>query len=300
MECGDLAMPSPHIFLGARKMKGLFVGLVTLDLVYLVTDIPQRNQKIVALEDFVSAGGPATNASVTFGYLGNEAILLGGVGAHPMSQLIFADLQGRVAIADLNPSRTQPPPLSSILVTQSTGERAVVSRNAVQSQATPDAIPADILCDVEIVLIDGHQMAVGQVISSQAKAQNIPVVLDGGSWKNGLEEVLPNVDYAICSANFRPPGCSTSAEVFAYLAGWNIPHIAITHGDQPIQYLYEGVAGQIAIATINPVDTLGAGDIFHGAFCHFILRTDFVTALNEAAAVAARACAFFGTRAWML
>ncbi|MCY7284866.1 MAG: sugar kinase, partial [Cyanobacteria bacterium CAN_BIN43] len=45
--------------------QGLFVGLVTLDLVYLVTALPQSNQKIVALEDSMTAGGPAANAAVT-------------------------------------------------------------------------------------------------------------------------------------------------------------------------------------------------------------------------------------------
>jgi len=278
--------------------QGLFVGLVTLDLVYLVTALPQSNQKIVALEDSMTAGGPAANAAVTFSHLGNSATLLSSVGQHPSRQLVLADLHG-VAIADLTPNRTQSLPISSILVTQATGERAIVSRNAVQAQAPTTAIPVDILQETEIVLIDGHQMAVGQAIAKQAKAQQIPVVVDGGSWKAGFEEVLPYVDYAICSANFLPPQCSTLADVFDYLISLKIPHIAITNGSQPIQYFYQGSEGQIPVPKIQPVDTLGAGDIFHGAFCHFILRTNFLEALALAADVAGRSCQFFGTRQWM-
>ena len=278
--------------------QGLFVGLVTLDLVYLVTALPQSNQKIVALEDSMTAGGPAANAAVTFSHLGNSATLLSSVGQHPSRQLVLADLHG-VAIADLTPNRTQSVPISSILVTQATGERAIVSRNAVQAQAPTTAIPVDILQEIEIVLIDGHQMAVGQAIAKQAKAQQIPVVVDGGSWKAGFEEVLPYVDYAICSANFLPPQCSTLADVFDYLISLKIPHIAITNGSQPIQYFYQGSEGQIPVPRIQPVDTLGAGDIFHGAFCHFILRTNFLEALALAADVAGRSCQFFGTRQWM-
>jgi sugar/nucleoside kinase (ribokinase family) len=278
--------------------QGLFVGLVTLDLVYLVTDLPQRNQKVVALEDSMTAGGPATNAAVTFSHLGDSATLLCSVGKHPSSQLVWAELQA-VAIADLTPNRTQSIPISSILVTQSTGERAIVSRNAVQAQAPVTAIPTDILQGIEIVLIDGHQMAVGQIIAKQSKAQRIPVVVDGGSWKAGFEEVLPHVDYAICSANFHPPQCATSTEVFDYLTAFKIPHIAITNGSQPIQYFHQGTVGKISVPEIQSVDTLGAGDIFHGAFCHFILRTDFLDALTQAAAVAGRSCQSFGTRQWM-
>ena len=50
-----------------RERRGLFVGLVTLDVVYLTDHPPTRNQKIVASDYTVAAGGPATNAAVAFG-----------------------------------------------------------------------------------------------------------------------------------------------------------------------------------------------------------------------------------------
>jgi sugar/nucleoside kinase (ribokinase family) len=207
-----------------------------------------------------------------------------------------------------------PPPVSSIIVTQSTGERAVISLNAVKTQVDRNSISADILHNIDIVLIDGHQMSVGFVIAQMAKAKNIPVVIDGGSWKPGFEEILPLVDYAVCSANFYPPNCSSGEEVFAYLQNLGIPHIAITHGEKPIEYLNCGQRGTVVVPTITPVDTLGAGDIFHGAFCHYILQTrqtdhikssspvppsPFPTALEKASQIAANACKHFGTRRWM-
>jgi len=279
---------------------GLFVGLVTLDLVYLATSAPSNNQKIVASDYTVAAGGPATNAAVTFSHLANQAMLLGVVGANPITQLIQADLNTYgVAIADLDPIQSQPPPVSSIIVTQGTGERAVVSINAVKTQVRRDSIPADILHSVDIVLIDGHQMAVGQAIAQQAKANNIPVVIDGGSWKPGFETVLPFVDYAICSANFYPPSCNSASEVFAYLSAVGIPHIAITQGENPIQCLCQGTTSVLEVPQINAVDTLGAGDVFHGAFCHYILRQKFIDAIASAVRVASYSCQFFGTRHWM-
>lgn len=38
-------------------VKGLFVGLITLDLIYSITQYPQENQKIVASDYTVAAGG---------------------------------------------------------------------------------------------------------------------------------------------------------------------------------------------------------------------------------------------------
>jgi sugar/nucleoside kinase (ribokinase family) len=279
---------------------GLFVGLVTLDLVYQVHHPPARNQKLVASDYTVSAGGPATNAAVTFSYLGNRAMLLAGLGAHPMTHLIRTDLeQAGVAIADLSPHRLDPPSVSSILVTEATGERAVVSINAVKFQVTPDQSPEHFLEGVNIVLIDGHQMAVGHAIAQAAKLHGIPIAIDAGSWKPGFETILPYVDYAICSANFHPQGCQSDAEVVQYLRDLGIAHIAITHGDQPIFYRSGQTSGLIPVPSIQAVDTLGAGDILHGAFCHYSLQTDFTTALEKAAAIAAQSCQFFGTRRWM-
>jgi sugar/nucleoside kinase (ribokinase family) len=277
------------------------VGLTTLDLIYAVEALPHANQKIVASATVMSPGGPATNAAVTFSHLGNSATLLSVVGKHPITTLIRADLtQHGVNLLDLEPHHAASPSISSILVTRATGDRAVVSRNAVKHQADVEQIPADILESVDVVLIDGHQMAISVAIARQAKANHIPIVIDGGSWKPGFEDVLPFVDYAICSANFLPPSCSNPTDVFVYLRTAGIPHIAITQGENPIQFSSDGQQGNLAVQSIQVVDTLGAGDILHGAFCHYILETTFSKALEKAAAVATQACQSFGTRQWMV
>jgi sugar/nucleoside kinase (ribokinase family) len=295
-------MPNPQFPNIKKSFNGLFVGLITLDLIYLAESPPKNNQKLVAKDYIVAAGGPVTNAAVTFSYLGNNAVVSGVVGCHPMTQLIKSDLANyQVKIIDHYPTTENPPPVSSIIVS-STGERAVISINAVKTQVDSQAILPD-LQDIDIVLIDGHQMALGCAIAKLAKAENIPVVIDGGSWKPGFDKVLSFVDYAICSANFYPPGCHHSEDVFAYLNQIGIPHIAITHGEKPIQYLSENSSqNQIKILDvpkIQPADTLGAGDIFHGAFCNYVLQETFTTALEESAKIAALSCQSFGTRRWM-
>lgn len=280
--------------------KGLFVGLMTLDFLYLVADYPSQNQKIVASDYAVAAGGPATNAAVTFSYLGNQSTLMGVLGSHPMTQLIRADLEEcGVRINDLDPSYLESPPVSSIIVTEATGDRAVISINATKSQAFCQDIYPEILADVKIVLVDGHQMAVSQKIAQLAKAKGIPIVADAGSWKPGFEEILPLVDYAICSANFYPPNCHSPEEVFANLSARGVSHIAITQGEKPIRFLSRGIFDRIEVPQIRAVDTLGAGDIFHGAFCHYILEENLANALALAAKVATHSCQFFGTRRWM-
>ncbi len=307
------------------QQKGLFLGLATIDIIYLANSPLGANQKQVAQDYQLSPGGPATNAAVTFAQLSanNEARLAAVIGQHPLAQLIRSDAQRwKVNLQDLAPDHCDPPSLSSILVNAQTGERSIISINAKRHQlSAPTKHPretnidhpfTDLLSGLDILLVDGHQMELSAHLASMAQAQNIPVVVDGGSWKAGFEAVLATTDYAICSADFRPPGCGSEAETLGYLQALGVPQIAFTHGDGPITYWQRhgkettpsptktrGRSGEVAVPTIQTVDTLGAGDIFHGAFCHYILKLDFPPALKAAAAIASLACQSFGTRNWL-
>ncbi len=290
-------------------MNGLFVGLTTLDFLYLVNQFPKQNEKIVALDTAIATGGPATNAAIAFKFLENKAKLLSIIGNHPLTSIIRNDLATyQIHSVDLDSAWADSPAVSSVIVTQGTGKRSVISLNATKSQANINQIPQDILADIDIVLIDGHQMAISQAIAAEAKRKNIPVVLDGGSWKNGLDNLLQWVDYAICSANFCPPHCHDQTEIVNYLISQNIPYIAITQGNLPIQYYTQKIQGEIPISSVHAVDTLGAGDIFHGAFCHFILtqtqqastpENQFIQALTLSSKIASQSCQSFGTRNWI-
>ena len=283
------------------QYRGLFVGLTTLDFIYLSDRPLQPNQKAIAQDYLTVAGGPATNAAVAFGSFGNWSKLFSVVGKHPLTALIEEDLRRHtVDSLDLMPDKTDSPPVSSIVVTATTGERSIISLNAVKSQATFSVQP-DLLEDINIVLLDGHQLEISLRVAAIAKNRQIPVVLDGGSWKPGLEKLLPFVDYAICSANFYPPQCQDSKAVFNCLKNQGIERVAITQGEQPILYSDSETYSKITVSLIKAIDTLGAGDIFHGAFCHYILEKNFnfPRALELASKIASRSCLSFGTRSWL-
>ena len=281
--------------------QGLFIGLTTLDCIYLSDRHLQPNQKIVAQDYLTAAGGPATNAAVAFNWFNNQGKLLTVLGQHPLSDLIRSDLQSySIEIVDSNSQQAGSPPVSSIVVTSTTGERSVISINAVKTPGKRSQIPPNILDRIDIILLDGHQIDLSLGVLEIAKSKSIPIVMDGGSWKPGLEQVLARVDYAICSANFYPPQCDNTKEVFDFLQEQGIRRIAITQGEQPIQYLDRGRLDIIPVPVVKPVDTLGAGDVFHGAFCHYILHQDFSTALDSAAKIASKSCQFFGTRSWLV
>lgn len=280
--------------------RGLFIGLMTLDCTYQVEHVPASDEKLVASDSLLVAGGPATNAAVAFQHLGNSAAVMGVLGQHPVGSLIRSDLaKQKVTLLDLVPNRVEPPPLSTILVTASTGERAVVSRNAVNCQAPTDCVSESCLEEIDVVLLDGHQMAIGIQLAGWARQRSIPVVIDAGSWKPRFEEMLPLATWVVASARFFPPGCPSSPAALDYLIRLGVPEVAITQGQKPILYSRGQLRGSLSVPTVPVKDTLGAGDIFHGAFCHYCLQYSFEEALTRAAAIAAQSCQFFGTRTWM-
>lgn len=292
------------------KATGLFIGVTTLDCIYQADHPPAANEKVVALKSLMVAGGPVTNAAVAFAQLGreNQAVLFSVLGEHPLSALLREDLQGQgVTLADLDPKRWGPPPVSSIVVSAASGDRAVISRSAADMQIAADQVSEEMLDGVDIVLVDGHQMAVSAQVARWAQAKKIPVIVDAGSWKPNFETVLAFADVVVASANFHPPhdddvDCADSAAVFDYLQSQNVKKIAITQGSDPVLYVDAEADGEregrVEVPQVRAVDTLGAGDIFHGAFCHFFLTHTFEEALMKASRTASFACQHWGTRDW--
>ena len=80
------------------------VGLATVDLVQRVDRLPGLDEKAEAVSAEVAAGGPATNAAVTAAALGATVTLVTAVGAHPLGDLIRADLAAYgVTLLDATP-----------------------------------------------------------------------------------------------------------------------------------------------------------------------------------------------------
>ena len=292
MECGGTSQNQPT---------GLFVGLCTVDVAYVVTSFPSPNQKIAAQRQELAAGGPATNAAVTFSFLGGTAHLVTALGMHPLTSIVRQDLDHRkVEITDVAPGHPEAPPLSSIFVHAETGERTVVSANAAAYSGLQYRFDTSWLSGISILLVDGHHMPLCIAAATAAREAGVPVVLDGGSWKNGMPTLLAQVDMAVCSGDFTPPERTPGRDTVRFLREAGIAVVAITRGSDSILWQSGDGGGEIPVPRIKPRDTLGAGDIFHGAFCWALASScDLETSLLAAAEVAAESCLHFGTRGWM-
>ena len=276
------------------------MGLTTIDIQYLVDTFPALNSKTVAGTFAMSVGGPATNAAITFAHLGGKSHLMSAIGNNQFTPFIESELHRyNVEFTDLSPLANQLPTVSSI-VTTCGGYRTVITTASLLTSNASDITFIVHQDDYGVVLVDGFNMETCCIVAAQAKQCGIPVVLDGGSWKDGMERLLPSIDIAICSEHFLSPNRGDEDSVMEYLARQGVRYRAITSGECPIIYSVPDGNGEIAIEPVEVVDTLGAGDILHGAFCYYYaLGNNFVPALLHASRVATLSCQTFGTRSWM-
>jgi len=283
--------------------RGLFAGLATLDSAYRVEALPDANTKVIALGHELAAGGPAANAAVTFSALGGGATLVTALGGHVLARYTATELGQRgVEVRDAMPRSVAAPALSSIYVVDATGDRSVVSMNAARMALPAPADLAATVARAKVVLVDGHHPEVALAAARAAVERQVPVVLDGGSWKPGLESVLPLVDFAVCSADFRTPGAATAVESVAGLRRRGVEAVAVTRGGQPVWWWRGSESGEVPVVRVAVKDTLAAGDAFHGAFCYAVSAAPgipFPRALAFAAEVAAVRCSVPGLRAWL-
>lgn len=279
------------------------MGLSTLDIAYDVDSYPTEDTKTQASDQFMGAGGPAANAAVTYAALSRQSpTLITALGTHQLSGIVRSDLLlHNVKLIDTTPSSSQQPPVSSIVVARRSETRTIVSLDASQIHARYDDSLARHVITASVVLIDAHypELAIG--IAQAASNAHVPVVLDAGRWKDVHRSLLPFVDVAICSSAFAPPGSDIDdpETVVNRVHSLGPKLVAITRGSKPILFSNVEQTGKVEIRHADAIDTLGAGDILHGAFCYYSSHGHgFVDSLRLAADIATTSCQYFGTRQW--
>ncbi|GAA3813511.1 PfkB family carbohydrate kinase [Cellulomonas soli] len=316
-------------------------GLVTLDVRQVVDRLPGPDEKVVADRLAVAFGGPAANAAATAVALGVSARLVTALGRGALADVVRAGLQAAgVELVDLLGDEPGTPAVSTVLVTRGTGERAVVSTNATGTRAlgsvagsAAGSAAEEALDGATALLVDGHHMEVGTAFARLARSRSVPVLLDGGSWKDGTAALLAHVDHAVLSADFRLPadpsapwadrtGAAPEGDaLLSAVAALGPRTVARSAGPGPVRVLvHEGRPG-VAVPTdasgrarsgslrvivperVDPrsvVDTVGAGDVLHGATGAGLARgVDLPSALVEGVRWATASVRHAGALGWV-
>ncbi|MGO4711895.1 sugar kinase [Bradyrhizobium sp. 2TAF24] len=278
----------------------LCVGMPVRDLVLRIDTLPSPGRKIRASEFDQICGGNAPNAAVAIARLGGRVRLTGPVGESTAdTQPVFAlldregiDLSHMVHV----PGATTP--VSSIMI-DAAGERTVVTYRdpKLWNVILPEA---DTLLDgVDAVLTESRCSDFVAPLCRQARRRGLPVVLDADRVMTLDEEVLALSTHVIFSAEalHATAGSDDFADALARIAGLTPAFLGVTRGADGVDWLdAQHRLQRVPSFPITPIDTLGAGDVFHGAFTLAIAEGQSITrALRFGSAAAALKCARFGS-----
>jgi sugar/nucleoside kinase (ribokinase family) len=277
----------------------LFAGRSTLDALYWLDQIPAEDTKAYARVFSAAPGGPALNAAVTHSLMGGEAMLVSAVGRGPWADLVRLELARRsIGLIDIAEGTSYETPLATVLIGKRNSSRTIVNpplSDVALGSLTGSwqaVVPAEWDCVPPVVLCDGFYLDRIFPLLAACHKSGASLCLDGGSWKPGTGELAPLLTAAICSERFVVPGVEPGAEaVLDWFAALGVPSVAVTRGPRAILALDRGRRFQVDIAPIEAVDTLGAGDVLHGAFSNlFASEQNFEPALRRAAQIATLSC----------
>lgn len=279
------------------KRKILCCGLTTIDLIEKIEKLPKHGAKAQAESASIDVGGPATNAARTVSALGHNAHLLSLIGTGTLAHVARGILaREEVEVTDL--AHGGAPSVSTILLTPD-GERTVISANNSGREAAYP--PASILDNVNAILVDGHLLSVQIPLARQAREKNLPVVLDAGSYKPGLDALIRLSTHVVASADFRLPGSTaTDTDLVATLFRMGPRMAARSAGPHQTIAVIDEKVHTIPVTPVPRVaDTLGAGDVLHGALVAALAdgRSD-LEALVAATQLATVSTRFPGALGW--
>ncbi len=296
---GGVPMVAPVA--AARAPRILCAGIIVLDKVFRVKELPQPDGKVEAQEFFTVNGGCAANAAVAIARLGGRAALagpLGGpAGADGNGDLVLAAL----ARENVDTSACQrvaglATALSAIFI-DGRGERTIVTYRDERIAAVMPADPQALAAAADLVLADNRFPQFARPICAAARARKVPVVLDGDKPTVADDPLLRIASHVIFSSEClrATTGCGDLAEGLQRIARHSAAFLAVSNGPNDILFLERGACRRLPVFSIRAVDTLGAGDALHGGFALALAEgRSEIEAMRFGAAVAGIKCSRLG------
>ena len=278
----------------------LCIGMPVRDLTFRVHGLPARGSKENATHFDEICGGNALNAAIGIVRLGGRASICGPMGdIRDTSDRYIFDKLAHEGIETNHVVRMPGlvTPISAIMIDPS-GERTIVTFRDPELWKVRLPLDETLLDDCSAILTESRCAAFCTDLCAEARRRGIPVVVDVDRAMSLREGLLTASSHLVFSseplqetANVRDDG-----EALKKIAKLTPSFLAGTRGPQGTIWLDEqGNLQQTPAFPVHTVDTLGAGDIFHGAFALAVTeKQELRQALRFASAAAALKCTRFG------
>jgi len=263
------------------------VGTVTVDLVLYIAEQAIEPIKYRASGSRFLPGGGGLIASMTVARLGGHATLAGAIGDDEFGRLVRDTLKAENVATDLLVRHQDVPTSRSAVLVTPDGERTIV--NYRDDRLRDSKLPlAGVRFDV--VLADTRWPEGAEQALRAAKDLGKPGVMDAEAPVRVAEAALQLASHVAFSEQGLEDFSGQSDPVGGLriaaqeLGAW----VCVTRGPLPVICCEGTLTYEVPAFDIQAVDTLGAGDAWHGAFALGLARgLDERNAVRQANAVAA-------------
>lgn len=286
---------------GAPKVppRILCIGLPVRDLTFRV-NVPARGSKENATHFDEICGGNALNAAIGIVRLGGRASICGPMGdsQETSSRYIFDKMaQEGIETNHLIHMPDLVTPISAIMI-DDTGERTIVTFRDPELWKVKLPPTELLLEDCAAILTESRCAPFCTELCAEAVKRGIPVVVDVDRAMSMREGLLTASSHLVFSSEplQQTADVTDDGQALQKLAKLTPSFLAGTRGPQgTIWFNEKGGLEETAAFPVHTVDTLGAGDVFHGAFALAITeKQELRQALRFASAAAALKCTRFG------
>ena len=250
-------------------MDALFIGHSYIDVTMLAPRLPQGDEKSIAQDYAVSFGGNAATAAFCCAKLGTPPDLLVPMARDWLAHM-FQDMAATFGLR-VHTRRVARSSLSFVFPHE--GQRSIL--RARDDHYLQDFPRLDI-STARLLHLDGHMPDAALHYARAGREKGVLVSLDGGALRPHLLELLEFVDVAIVAMDLCRKMELSEGEMLEFLARKGVRVAGVTDGARGLLWSENGSALQRQPALHVPperiVDTSGAGDVFHGAYCASFLE----------------------------
>lgn len=264
-----------------------------------VEHFPTPGTKVPASEFIITGGGCAANAAVTIARLNGRVAFAGPLGGSDdaVSNRILTDLAAE-GIDCSGVVRVDAATASvSLILLDKEGEKTIATRRGVNLGNTSAQNADRLVADADAVLVDNRFPHFVTAVCRAASARQIPIVIDLDLATKTDDPLLALGTHVIASAEAlrATTGLDEYGAGLKRLAERLSCFLAITDGPNGIYWLDQGHVRHMPAFKVKAIDSLGAGDAFHGAFALGLAEgRDLTGAMRFASATAALKCTRFG------
>lgn len=245
-------------------LDALFIGHAYIDVTMLAEKMPTGDEKTVARDYAVSFGGNAVTAGFACAKLGHDVDILTTQARDWLGHMFLemADCYG----VQLHPRKVKRSSLSFVWPNE--GQRAIL--RARDDNYLQPFVRLDI-SSARILHLDGHMADAAIHYAKAAREHGVLVSIDGGALRPHIEEIFDFVDVAVVSKQLCKQMSLTESQMLAWLKSKGCRIGAVTVGEKGT--FWYGEDGELQhlpsldVPSNRVIDTSGAGDVFHGAYC---------------------------------